>query len=62
MTPIKYLQNYRIDIAKQLLISTYIKTKLLCEEVGFNDTSYFCLTFRQSEGMTPEEFRSLHKD
>lgn len=62
MTPIKYLQNYRIDRAKELLISTDIKTKFLCEEVGFNDTSYFCMTFRKSEGMTPEEFRNLHND
>lgn len=62
MTPIKYLLNYRIDRAKQLLISTDIKMKYLCEEVGFNDISYFCMAFRQSEGMTPEEFRNLHKD
>ncbi|MBP3360369.1 MAG: helix-turn-helix transcriptional regulator [Clostridia bacterium] len=62
VTPIKYLQNYRISRAKQLLISTDIKLKYLCREVGFNDISYFCLIFRQYEGMTPEEFRSLHND
>lgn len=62
ITPIKYLMNYRLDRAKQLLISTDIKMKLLCEEVGFNDTSYFCMAFRRSEGMTPEEFRNLHND
>lgn len=62
MTPIKYLQNYRIDRAKQLLISTDMKMKLLCDEVGFNDTSYFCMTFKRAEGMTPEEFRNLHND
>ena len=62
MTPINYLLNYRIDRAKQLLISTDMKMRLLCDEVGFNDTSYFCMAFKRSEGMTPEEFRNLHND
>jgi len=62
MTPIKYLQSFRIKRAKKLLRSTDIRLKLLCEEVGFNDTSYFCLIFREHEGMTPEEYRNLHSD
>ncbi len=61
-TPIKYLQNYRIDRAKQLLISTDMTMKKLARETGFNDTSFFCRTFKKYEGMTPEQFRRLHND
>ncbi len=62
ITPVTFLLNYRISKAKQLLISTDMKVRLLAAECGFNDTSYFCMMFKKSEGMTPEEFRTLHKD
>ncbi|MBQ7974739.1 MAG: AraC family transcriptional regulator [Clostridia bacterium] len=62
VTPVNYLLKMRINRAKQLLISTDMKIKLLSNECGFNDTSYFCMIFKRMEGMTPDEFRSLHKD
>ena len=62
ITPVTFLLNFRISKAKQLLISTDMKIRLLAAECGFNDTSYFCMMFKKSEGMTPEEFRTLHKD
>ena len=62
ITPVNYLLKTRINRAKQLLISTDMKIKLLSLECGFSDTSYFCMVFKRMEGITPEEFRSLHKD
>lgn len=62
ITPVTFLLNFRINKAKQLLISTDMKIRRLAAECGFNDTSYFCMVFKKSEGMTPEEFRTLHKD
>lgn len=62
ITPVSYLLKVRINKAKQLLISTDMKIKLLCQETGFNDTSYFCMIFKRMEGMTPDEFRSVHTD
>lgn len=62
VTPVTFLLNYRVSKAKQLLISTDMKIRLLAVECGFNDTSYFCMVFKKSEGITPEEFRTLHKD
>lgn len=62
ITPVNYLLKTRINRAKQLLISTDMKIKLLSTECGFNDTSYFCMVFKRMEGITPDEFRSLHKD
>ncbi len=62
ITPVNYLLKMRINRAKQLLISTDMKIKLLSLECGFNDTSYFCMVFKRMEGITPDEFRSLHKD
>lgn len=60
VTPIKYLQNHRINKSKQLLISTDMKLRSICAEVGINDISYFCMIFKEHEGMTPEEFRNIH--
>ena len=62
LTPVNYLLKMRISRAKQLLISTDMKIKLLSAECGFNDTSYFCMIFKRMEGITPDEFRGLHKD
>ena len=60
VTPIKYLQNHRINKSKQFLISTDMKLKSICDEIGINDISYFCMIFKEHEGMTPEEFRNIH--
>ncbi len=58
ITPIKYLQRYRLNQAKQLLKSSQKTITEIALEVGFTDSGYFSRIFRREAGMTPEAFRS----
>src|SRR4029079_8646560 len=52
-----YLIEYRIGIAKQLLKEPHSKVKVVAEEVGYVNTSYFCMAFKKNVGMTPAEYK-----
>ncbi|SFD97267.1 Helix-turn-helix domain-containing protein [Paenibacillus catalpae] len=53
-----YLIDYRIGIAKGLLKEQDSKVALVAEEVGYVNTSYFCLAFKKNVGMTPAEYKN----
>lgn len=54
----EWVNRYRVEAAKQLLVSCADKTILtIAEEVGFNSKSTFNAAFRQYTGITPSEFR-----
>ncbi|MEA4890137.1 MAG: response regulator [Clostridiaceae bacterium] len=52
-----YLNNLRIEQAKNLLQSTNLKAYEVAEKVGFTETTYFCKVFKKTTGMSPNEFR-----
>lgn len=56
-----FLTESRILQAKRLLASTSLSVKLIALETGFSQTSYFSKCFRSLEGMTPMQFRDIHK-
>ncbi|MCL2751814.1 MAG: AraC family transcriptional regulator [Firmicutes bacterium] len=33
----------------------------MCASTGFENTAYFSKLFRKKNGMTPKEYRSLHR-
>ena len=53
----KFINDYRLKRACELLVSTQMKVHSVAEAVGFRNTSYFCQLFRNSYGDTPEGFR-----
>ena len=55
-TVIKYLNNYRITLAKQSLIHTELKLDELAEALGYRYSSYFITQFTKNVGMTPGEY------
>lgn len=57
----EFLLESRLLHAKRLLASTGLSVKLIALETGFSQTSYFSACFRRLEGMTPLEFRNIHK-
>lgn len=57
-TPHDYLTIRRINAAKALLKLTTLSIKQIAIKCGFGDSSYFCLTFRRHEGMTPGQYRT----
>ncbi len=52
-----YLQNIRLRRAKELLISTGDRVREIAHKVGFSDERYFEKLFKNSEGITPSEYR-----
>ena len=56
-TFIKYLTDYRLDKAKELLKCTAMRTHEIASAVGYEDSHYFSYTFKKNVGMTPSKFR-----
>ena len=54
-----FIKNYRMEKAKDMLENTNIKIKDICNKVGYNNTSYFCQSFREFYGLTPEKYRKM---
>jgi AraC family L-rhamnose operon regulatory protein RhaS len=52
-TPAKFLQRVRMDHATELLKTTQLPLKDICEKSGFNRPSYFIEIFTQKHGTTP---------
>ena len=57
VTPLKYINNRKIEKAKALLIETNIPTRQISYELSFNSHSYFCTLFKKLTDKTPEEYR-----
>jgi signal transduction histidine kinase/DNA-binding LacI/PurR family transcriptional regulator/AraC-like DNA-binding protein len=57
MTPIVYLNRYRVNQAKQLLTDTHKSITEIALEVGFSDSGYFSRIFRREVGLSPEGYR-----
>lgn len=49
--------NSRLEYAKELLVSSDLSVKQISVKCGYNSESYFSRQFKQSEGMTPIEYR-----
>jgi AraC-like DNA-binding protein len=56
-TPIKYLQRYRVNRARQLLAESDKSIAEIARIVGFSDSGYFSRIFHRETGVSPEEFR-----
>ncbi|MCR5283339.1 MAG: response regulator [Lachnospiraceae bacterium] len=56
-TLIKYLTDFRMNKAKELLKGTGKKSSEISQEVGYKDPHYFSYLFKKTQGMTPTQFR-----
>lgn len=54
----EFLSNYRIKIAKEMLITTNLKIYEVAENVGYNDSITFGRAFKKITGTTPNNFRN----
>jgi AraC-like DNA-binding protein len=59
-TPVQYLLECRILVAKSLLISTKMAIKQIALESGFAQSSYFIRIFRRYEQVTPSDYRKMY--
>jgi AraC-like DNA-binding protein len=59
VTPIAYLNRYRVNQAKELLSSGNKTVTEIAMAVGFSDSSYFSKVFRREVGVSPSDYRCV---
>ena len=60
MTFTQVLRNYRLDQARNLLLTTNLKLNEICEQVGYGNVSRFIKDFKEIYRITPHQFRKNH--
>jgi AraC family transcriptional regulator of arabinose operon len=59
LSPLQYLQRFRMRRARQLLETTDLVVADIGRRVGFADPAYFSRAFRRTVEMTPSQYREL---
>ena len=62
MSPMKFINNFRLDKAKELMMYSDFNISQISELVGFSSIHYFSRFFKKKENMTPNEYRENVKD
>ncbi len=57
MTPVAYLNDFRLRKSIDLLIQTDLSVSKICVETGFFSASYFAESFKRTFSCTPKEYR-----
>ena len=58
-TPMKFLNQYRINRSMELLKETNLSIIDISLEVGFDSSNYFSIIFKKVTGITPSQFRKM---
>lgn len=58
MPPVKYLTQYRLHKAAEMLLETDLSILDVSEACGFSSASYFGKVFSEAMGCTPKEYRT----
>lgn len=53
----KYIKAYRMERAKRMLKDSHEKIVTISQAVGYSNVSYFCQSFREYFGVSPEKYR-----
>lgn len=56
-TFIRYLTDYRLNRAKEMLRCTSYRSSEICSSVGYKDPHYFSYLFKKTFGVTPTQYR-----
>lgn len=60
-TPNQYIQQLKIDHAKDLLRDSNLDIGDVAEQCGFHDNSYFCQRFKKMTTLSPQSYRQAVK-
>jgi two-component system response regulator YesN len=59
---VSYLNKIRIERAKELLVTTELSSNEISSAVGYRYPQNFIRNFQKYAGMTPGNYRALHRD
>lgn len=62
MTPVEYVNKFRLLQASQLLLTTEKSMSDICFMTGFNNTSYFSKKFKDQYGVSPKTYRTKKRN
>ncbi|WP_042222054.1 response regulator transcription factor [Oceanobacillus manasiensis] len=57
----EYLNEMRLEKAKDLLLHTHEKAGKIGKKAGYSDPTYFYKQFKKHYGVTPNEYRTINK-
>jgi two-component system response regulator YesN len=57
---VSYLNHFRIEKSKELILNTDLKIYEIALQVGFESPYYFSKLFKEVTGMGCREYRNLH--
>ncbi len=58
----EYLQQYRLELSKGLLVQKKLSIGQVGEQVGLPDAAYFSKLFKKYQGVTPHDYRKQQFD
>lgn len=58
ISPLRYLDRYRLELAAQLLLDSDLSIMSISEHVGIPDPNYMARRFRVAHGLTPSQYRA----
>lgn len=58
----QYINDYRFEKAKELLLTTDLPANKIGEMVGMDNSKYFYISFKKHSGKTPDHFRKSSGD
>ena len=61
-TFVEYLTGVRMEKAKEMLEETHEKIVQISYAVGYPNVSYFCQSFREFYGVSPQKFRNTGEE
>lgn len=56
-TPLEFLQEVRMNIARDLLKTSNLSIGEIADKVGYQDTSYFTVLFKKQLATSPNDYR-----
>lgn len=59
-TPKQFINEFRLEKARKLLLESHLSIAVVASEVGFSDHSYFSKKFKSLFGQLPKEFRETY--
>lgn len=60
ISPVTYIQEAKLNIAKTMLSTTHIPIHIIAEKLAFSNAGHMTNKFTASVGMSPSEYREKH--